>query len=135
MLRRAASGHIEAMQLSKFVAASRIALAVMSGCPEAPSSPLQGCGPALEGVDGIAVPDGVWVAFDDEPPKRLPRKSRGLLPLADCACAEPHPNSTAASSTVPIRPADLVVHHAMPARYPCRKILSVQEVLPGFPIA
>ena len=45
MLRRAASGHIEAVQLSKFAAASRIALAVISGWPEAPSSPLQGNGP------------------------------------------------------------------------------------------
>src|SRR3954447_26297571 len=44
MLRRAASGHIEATQLSKLAAASRIAEAVISGCPEAPSSPLQGSG-------------------------------------------------------------------------------------------
>src|SRR5258706_12176155 len=42
MLRRAASGHIEATQFSKFAAASRIARAVISGWPEAPSSPLQG---------------------------------------------------------------------------------------------
>ncbi|MEI9926011.1 MAG: hypothetical protein WDN50_23740 [Bradyrhizobium sp.] len=45
MLRRAASGHIEATQLSKFAAASRIALAVIKGWPEAPSSPLHGNGP------------------------------------------------------------------------------------------
>ena len=44
MLRRAASGHIAATQLSKFAAASRIALAVISGWPEAPSSPLHGGG-------------------------------------------------------------------------------------------
>jgi hypothetical protein len=44
MLRRAASGHIAATQLSKFAAAWRIAAAVISGWPEAPSSPLQGGG-------------------------------------------------------------------------------------------
>ena len=47
MLRRAASGHIEATQLSKFAAASRIAVAVIRGWPEAPSSPLQGSGALL----------------------------------------------------------------------------------------
>ena len=47
MLRRAASGHIAATQLSKFAAASRIAAAVISGWPEAPSSPLQGNGALL----------------------------------------------------------------------------------------
>src|SRR5690348_9792361 len=38
--RRAASGHIEATQDLKFAAAARIADAVISGEPEAPSSPL-----------------------------------------------------------------------------------------------
>src|SRR5258708_34730767 len=52
MLRRVASGHIEATQLSKFAAASRIALAVIRGWPEAPSSPLHGGG-ALPG-SGVA---------------------------------------------------------------------------------
>src|SRR3979409_2500162 len=57
MLRRAASGHIEATQLSKFAAASRIADAVISGWPEAPSSPLQGSGalPVPGEVCGCAV--------------------------------------------------------------------------------
>src|SRR6202047_3943336 len=52
MLRRAASGHIAATQLSKFAAASRIAEAVIKGWPEAPSSPLQGWGPPELGVAG-----------------------------------------------------------------------------------
>src|SRR5258707_2866191 len=52
MLRRAASGHIEATQLSKFAAASRIAPAVISGWPEAPSSPLHGGGVLLAAGGG-----------------------------------------------------------------------------------
>src|SRR6476659_4689321 len=100
MLRRAASGHIEAMQLSKFAAASRIALAVIRGWPEAPSSPLHGRGPALAEAGGVGTACGVWLAFDDEPPKMLPRKSSGPL---DCARACPTHSSIAASSTVPAR--------------------------------
>jgi len=50
MLRRAASGHMPATQLLKLAAASRIALAVIRGWPEAPSSPLQGVG--LPGIAG-----------------------------------------------------------------------------------
>src|ERR1700719_1687120 len=38
--RRAASGHRPARQLGKLAAAARMACAVMSGCPEAPDSPL-----------------------------------------------------------------------------------------------
>src|SRR5262245_6921563 len=45
MPRRAASGHLPATQLSQFAAASRIALAVIRGWPEAPSSPLQAGAP------------------------------------------------------------------------------------------
>src|ERR1700737_5244821 len=41
--RRAASGHRPATQFGKLAAAARIACAVMSGCPEAPDSPLH-CG-------------------------------------------------------------------------------------------
>src|SRR5271170_7580317 len=79
MLRRAASGHIEAMQLSKFAAASRIALAVISGWPEAPSSPLHGWAePPVEAGWVAAGP-----AFEDPPLKILPRKSSG--PLEDWA--------------------------------------------------
>jgi hypothetical protein len=60
MLRRAASGHIEATQLSKFAAASRIALAVISGWPEAPSSPLHGGGaPLAEGAACAGAAGGV----------------------------------------------------------------------------
>src|SRR5207249_1833456 len=44
-----------ATQLSKFAAASRIALAVISGWPEAPSSPLQGGAPPGPGVCGCAL--------------------------------------------------------------------------------
>src|ERR1700716_1128118 len=97
MLRRAASGHIEAMQLSKFAAASRIAAAVISGWPDAPSSPLQGRGALLaEGAPGTCaeVPggvagEGVWPPFESEPVKRLSRKPSGPPPDG-CACAPPH---------------------------------------------
>src|ERR1700684_4078643 len=66
MPRRAASGHIEATQLSKFAAASRIALAVISGGPEAPSSPLQGGAAALPpGCPGEAA----GLPFEAEPVK------------------------------------------------------------------
>src|SRR5580704_4513534 len=95
MLRRAASGHIEATQLSKFAAASRIALAVISGWPEAPSSPLQGWGPPVPGVVCGGVP-----AFGPE--KILPNKLGS--PPEDCARASPaHSNAaaiTAASALV-----------------------------------
>src|SRR5579859_3043700 len=107
MLRRAASGHIEAMQLSKFAAASRIALAVISGWPEAPSSPLQGGGAPFAGWDGCAAaPGAVWPPFEAEPPKILPRKSSG--PPADCACAPPHQTSAAAKIAPPVRPNPVV---------------------------
>src|SRR6516225_6703927 len=101
MLRRAASGHMEAMQLSKFAAASRIALAVIKGWPEAPSSPLHGCGAPLAEADGAGAAGGVWLAFEAEPPKMLPRKSSG--PPFDCARACPAHSSIAARSTVPAR--------------------------------
>src|SRR5262249_34939305 len=52
MPRRAASGHMPATQLSKFAAASRIALAVIRGWPEAPSSPLQAGAPPGPGCWG-----------------------------------------------------------------------------------
>src|ERR1700730_17517419 len=97
MLRRAASGHIEATQLSKFAAASRIALAVIKGWPEAPSSPLHGSGPlpaAPGGADGAGWPD--------EPLKILPRKSSGPPP-EDCARPPPQNSSAAARITTPVR--------------------------------
>src|ERR1700760_2327190 len=80
MFRRAASGHIPATQLSKFAAASRIAVAVINGWPEAPSSPLHACGP----------PGVPWAGpLFEEPQKMLPRNSSELL-LAVCARAGPH---------------------------------------------
>src|SRR5258708_16672422 len=95
MLRRAASGHIEATQLSKFAAASRIALAVISGWPEAPSSPLHGSGALLAaGVScacaeapGRGADGAVWLPFESEPVKMLVREVRGPPLLDDCARA------------------------------------------------
>src|SRR5882724_743723 len=106
MLRRAASGHIEATQLSKFAAASRIALAVISGWPEAPSSPLHGSGaPLATGAPCAGAAGGACPPFEDEPLKMLPRKSSGPLP-EDCACAPPHQSSAAASMAAPVRTVD-----------------------------
>src|SRR3981189_3458185 len=79
MLRRAASAHMEATQLSKFAAAARIALAVISGWPEAPSSPLQG-GAALPGVVC-----GCTGAVEFCPEKTLPNRLES--PPDDCARA------------------------------------------------
>src|SRR5580704_971236 len=87
MLRRAASGHIEATQLSKLAAASRIADAVISGWPEAPSSPLQGCGPPAPGV-GCVGAEGVC------PENRLESP-----PPEDCARAAPDSSTTTANRT------------------------------------
>src|SRR6202451_4337952 len=87
MLRRPASGHIEATQLSKFAAASRIALAVISGGREAPSSPLQGWGPPVPGVACGGVP-----AFGPE--KILPNRLGS--PPEDCARASPAHSKAAA---------------------------------------
>src|ERR1700694_4173344 len=103
MPRRAASGHIEATQLSKFAAASRIALAVIKGWPEAPSSPLQGSAALLPAGAGCAcaeVPGGaVWPPFESEPLKMVSRKPKGPPPPEDCARAPPHTNSAAAMIT------------------------------------
>src|SRR5215475_1357063 len=79
MLRRAASGHIPATQLLKLAAASRIALAVIRGWPEAPSSPLQGIEPA-----GIApvLPVGCCAGASDLAPEKMP--NRLDRPLPDC---------------------------------------------------
>src|SRR3984957_9483431 len=98
MLRRAASGHIEATQLSKFAAASRVALAVISGWPEAPSSPLQGWGPVAPGVACGGVP-----AFGPE--KILPNKLGS--PPEDCAPALPAHSKAAA---IPIAAGSALVH-------------------------
>src|ERR1700733_10475209 len=79
MPRRAASGHIEATQLLKFAAASRIALAVITGWREAPASPLQGSGALLAAgadwacaeVPGRGADGGAGLPFDREPVKAL----------------------------------------------------------------
>src|SRR3954454_9478498 len=88
MLRRAASGHIEATQLSKFAAASRIADAVINGCPEAPSSPLHGKGALLAGAGCTCPGDEPGCGFgalaspvlDPEPLKMFSRKLSGEPP-------------------------------------------------------
>src|SRR5262245_19002843 len=50
--RRAASGHIPAMQFLKLAAAARIASAVIRGWPEAPDSPLHSGVPDCDGGGG-----------------------------------------------------------------------------------
>src|SRR5450432_1219197 len=111
MLRRAASGHIEATQLSKFAAASRIALAVIKGWPEAPSSPLHGGGVLLAAgagcacavLPGAAAGRGLRLPCDSEPVKMLSKKPKGPPPPDDCARASPHNNSAAAIMTALVR--------------------------------
>src|SRR4030081_2982681 len=97
MLRRAASGHIEATQLSKFAAASRIPELVISGWPEAPSSPLQGCGP-------LAVPGEVCGCAGElvlGPEKILPNRF-GSPPPDDWARASPNNNRAVANMAVAV---------------------------------
>src|SRR5947209_2761104 len=88
ILRRAASGHIEATQLSKLAAASRIADAVISGWPEAPSSPLQGNGALAGAGDGWAcatVPGtGAPFGLESEPVNMFSNRESGPRPV-DCA--------------------------------------------------
>src|ERR1700726_2984009 len=137
MLRRAASGHIKATQLSKFAAASRIALAVIKGWPEAPSSPLHGNAALLPepGADGAGVTGWAgadWFPF--APLRRLPRKFSGPLPGADCARASPETSKTAAMMTAPACacinfPARAVI--SAPALHPKS---GFQEALSRFPI-
>src|SRR6202000_2710973 len=100
MLRRAASGHIEATQLSKLAAASRIAAAVIKGWPEAPSSPLQGCGPLPDGgvcAGARRVVETVWPPLKKWRLKRLSRKFRGPPP-DDGAGAWPDSSRAAAAA-------------------------------------
>jgi len=99
-LRRAASGHIEATQLLKFAAASRIALAVIKGWPEAPSSPLQGCGPPLPVL--VAAAGGPEVP-DFDPENMLLKKFETPLPSDDCASARPQTDSVVAITIAPVR--------------------------------
>src|SRR5438132_2506172 len=96
MLRRAASGHIEATQFSKFAAASRIALAVISGWPEAPSSPLQG------GAPPGPVPCGCCAPLPGFGANRLLRKLPTPSP-EDWAPATAGDSNVAASASAPAR--------------------------------
>src|SRR5215470_18973160 len=82
MLRRAASGHMPATQFWKLAAASRMALAVIKGWPEAPSSPLQGVAEGLPGTAGCCC-----AGASDFWPEKMP-PNRPDKPLPDCcACA------------------------------------------------
>jgi hypothetical protein len=137
-LRRAASGHIEVTQLSKFAAASRIALAVIKGWPEAPSSPLHGNAALLvePGAAGPGLAGSVAAArFPFEPVKRLPRKFSGPLLGADCARAWPETSKAAATMTAPVcRIADFAASPAMsvPPALPPKS--GFQEAPSRFPI-
>src|SRR5882724_989933 len=102
MLRRAASGHIEATQLSKFAAASRIALAVISGWPEAPSSPLHGGGALLAAGGVPCAGAAVWPPLEGEPVKVLSNKARGPLPPDACAQASAPTSSATATMAAPV---------------------------------
>src|SRR4051794_24742777 len=130
MLRRAASGHIPATQFGKFAAASRIADAVIKGCPEAPSSPLQGGG-APSG------PGAACVGFADfGPENRLPRKFETPLP-GDWASASPSAppknSSTAATKVAPVRLANTAFVEFM--SFPSGVKTAIQKALSRFPIA
>src|SRR5438552_2208537 len=110
MLRRAASGHIEATQFSKFAAAWRIALAVISGWPEAPSSPLQGGAAPLAAGAACACAEApgrwgdgaAWLPFEGEPVKMLSKRLKGP-PLDGCAHASPDSSSAATIMAAPVR--------------------------------
>src|SRR5215211_3461707 len=124
MLRRAASGHIAATQLLKFAAASRIALAVIRGWPEAPSSPLQGGAAPGAACDCAGVPDCC-------PEKMLPKKFE--TPPEDCALAAPD-ISASAIMAVPVRPIeDSAVRRIMSC--PSLANIRVQKARSRFPIA
>src|SRR6202040_880872 len=85
ILRRAASGHIEATQLSKFAAAWRIALAVISGWAEGPSSPPHGGAALLAAgapcacavMPGCRRERAVGLPLENEPVKILSKKLTG----------------------------------------------------------
>src|SRR5674476_903282 len=122
MLRRAASGHIAATQLSKFAAASRIAEAVINGWPEAPSSPLQGnAAPAPVGAawacargPGRGAGGAVSTPLESEPVKMLSNRLKGPPPPEDCACAPPQAINAAAAITALVR---------MFAKNPVRRVM------------
>src|SRR5947208_8450912 len=126
MLRRAASGHMEATQLLKFAAASRIALAVIKGWPEAPSSPLQGGG-APPGPGAACGCDGV----DFCPEKMLSKKFEMPSPELWAPAATGDKSVTASASA----PAQAIVDGAIrrcicltrPPKYP-----AFTRTRPGF---
>ena len=126
MLRRAASGRIEATQLSKFAAASRIAEAVIRGWPEAPSSPLQGRGAPLA-FGAVCACAGV-VEFCPE--KMLPNRLE-IPPLA-CASAAPARSRTVAITTAAVSiPFNGSIACFMP--HPLHALSGFQEALSRFP--
>src|SRR5262249_33448420 len=87
MPRRAASGHRPAMQLEKLAAAARIAWRVISGLPEAPSSPLHSVV-----VDAVVAAAGGG-AFDG-----LGANSERRSNWAEAAADEPTSTATAQNS-------------------------------------
>src|SRR5258706_5434002 len=130
MLRRAASGHIEATQFSKFAAASRIARAVISGWPEAPSSPLQGGAGLLAAgaacacaeVPGRCGDGAIGLPFENQPVKTVSKKLKGP-PLDACAHASPD-ISCAASMAAAVR---LLAHCFV------RRVMSHSALLKAYP--
>src|SRR5437764_4527303 len=101
MPRRAASGHIPATQLSNLAAASRIAAAVISGCPEAPPAPLQaGAAPLL--VDGAEAPAG-GAASPPLAVEPVKMRSKKLSGPDDCAEASADHSATASVATTATR--------------------------------
>src|SRR5438034_10872964 len=133
MLRRAASGHIEATQFSKFAAAWRIALAVISGWPEAPSSPLAGGAALLAAGAACACAEvpGRWgdgvarLPFESEPVKMLSKRLEGP-PLDGCAHASPDSSSAAAIMAAPVR---LLVNRLV------RRVMSRPALPKGYPVS
>src|SRR6516162_317951 len=134
MLRRAASGHIEATQLLKLAAACRIALAVIRGWPEAPSSPLQGIEPEGIEPEGIEVAGGAGcpaVASDFFWPEKMPPNRFDSPPPEDWAEAGPA-NRVAAINAAKSRFADGSKRGVM--SYPLPDNSGFQEACSRFPI-
>ena len=114
--------------------------AVISGWPEAPSSPVQGRGALLAAGAGCAcaeVPgrgagEAVWPGFESAPVKRLSNRFSGLPD--DCARASPPSSTAAASKRAPVclaaGPFRRVMFH--PSLLECARF---QEASSRFPIA
>src|ERR1700742_2160426 len=122
MPRRAASGHIPATHPLKFAAAARIAVAVIKGWPEAPSSPLQGGAPAVPGALGCCASG---LGPEKMPPNRFDR------PLPDdWACAgatDKAPASSSAAAVHRLAIGSLVIADPLPRNS------GIQEARPRFP--